>query len=821
LLTPIGNGAYGEVFQSSWNQHPVAVKRWYHSVPDTSIHWEIELNKLLQHEYIIRFFGAGTVDNRPVMVTALAENGTLRRVIKRGDTKGTRLDWPMKRKIHSQIASAVGYLHSIGILHRDIKSTNVLLTRNLDAQLCDLGFALLVSSTGDEESEANSAMKGRAVGTLRWRAPELMSNCPRYSPASDIYALGMVLWEMAANCPEPFRDLDNMSFVRHVRSGGRETIPDDTPQDLQHWIERCWDQNPSERPRAVEMVHFELEGIDTLVCDGDTVIDLSISSDQENKLLLPSSFEAKSGTFSTMSRVQACAPISSTSPPVYSFDDEFADSCEHEGLDVGLDSVSSAVVSVPNIMLRLSEEAHDCIGRATVGDKRAQFMLGCWRINGEEGVDVDLQDAHHWLKLAAEGPGAIVEASRLLGMLFEQGLGVFKNPKQALVHYNDAARRGDVPAQLKLASIYRTGNHMAAQDPCQSYFWMSQAAESGNSVAEYGLGWHHELGFGTTKDLRMAVGQYRQASEKSHRETNNRLGWLYQLGQGVSRDHAMAVCHYRDAAELGHIEAHFHLYALHARGSRRCGTCHRCIRGLKRSNSIILACHVISDTIQQRATSGDTEALVQLGQIYEQGDGRQLQPDSRQAYELYTRAADNHYAPALVALGAFHLRERVGPDDYDQAQGFFKRATAQVNPQVNPQAFTWLAWTILLKREDSEAVATAMEAGVPASVAAPATTAVEDEENRQAIQWLERAAELSEPVALATLARLYEHGEAGLQMDGRLARSYYSRAAEAGNPTAMMWMAKAYASQGDANSKMNGEIWQTKAKQWFTVASQQ
>ncbi|KAG0247133.1 hypothetical protein DFQ27_002517, partial [Actinomortierella ambigua] len=167
------------------------------------------------------------------------------------------------------------------------------------------------------------------------------------------------------------------------------------------------------------------------------------------------------------------------------------------------------------------------------------------------------------------------------------------------------------------------------------------------------------------------------------------------------------------------------------------------------AHSNTLACPVKVDTIQQRAASGDSEALVQLGQIYEQGDGQQLQPDSSQAYELYARAAGNHYAPALVALGALRLRERVGPADYDQAQGFFKCAAAQFNPQVNAQAFTWLAWTVLLKREDSEAVATAMKVGVPAA-AAPATTAAENEETRLAIQWLERAAELSEPVALAT-----------------------------------------------------------------------
>ncbi|KAG0248830.1 hypothetical protein DFQ27_000600, partial [Actinomortierella ambigua] len=207
---------------------------------------------------------------------------------------------------------------------------------------------------------------------------------------------------IAANCPEPFRDLNDTNFVRHVCSGGRETIPDNTPPDFRQWIERCWHQNPTVRPRAVEMVHFELEGIETLARDGNTMIDSSIPSDQENKVVPPSSLEAESDTSSTMSRVQASAPISST-PPVYCFDNE-----------VGVPAEPAPATTAKDEETRL---AIQCLGRAA-----------------------ELSE-----------PVALATLARL----YEHGeAGLQKDDRLALSYYSRAAKAGNPTAMMWMAKAY-------------------------------------------------------------------------------------------------------------------------------------------------------------------------------------------------------------------------------------------------------------------------------------------------------------------------------------------------------------------------------
>ncbi|KAF9970540.1 hypothetical protein BGZ73_006738 [Actinomortierella ambigua] len=851
----IGRGTYGIVYLALWKRQRVAVKTWFWNVSDASIRWEIELNKTLQHSNIIRFMGAGLVNNCKAMVMAFAEKGSLRCVIRHGVNNGARLDWPTKYKIQKQIASALDYLHSEGILHRDIKSANVLMTSNLDAQLSDFGFAARMTDSGDIEDEADSSMRGSAVGTLRWRAPEHMFAPFAYSRASDVYAFGMVMWEISTDCLDPFSDKNDTDVVHYVRSGGREVIPDDTPDGFRYWIERCWDSEPANRPKASDMFNHDIEGLDSLERDGEDMIGLSSSSDQ--KKLLPSSLEPIDDSFSA-----SCDHNTPQTPSFYrnpylemdfaglavretdddnegyegddgddgdDGDVEFDDNDEDFNFRAG--SRASTLTSLSTIMLRLSDVGRDCVSLAMKDDKQAQCQIGCWSLKGGEGIEKDPREAHYWFSLAAVDPDGVVLASRLLGMLYDQGLGVFKDPLQALKHFEDAARKSDPPAQLKLAFIYRTGNRVVAKDIRMAHFWMDKAAVSGHPVAEHGLGWHHEHGLGTIKCSITAARLYRRASDKGYRDAQNRLGWLYQVGQGISRNYGSAAAYYKEAAAQGHVEAHFRLYTLHAQGSRRCGKCPRCLRGLGRQprqsqrhqlycsaplmhsdHPIVRACPVDVNDIQQRVARYDPAALFELAQIYEHGDNQTVQPNNREAYDLYLKAANRGYRPAMLALGAFHLRQQVSADDYDQAQRFFNLAAAQ----NDPRALTWLAWMALAKRAEAEAVAAAIDADV-----AQAMEVTEDRELKQAIQWLEQAARKTEPVALATLARLYEHGSVGVKKDYNQAWTYYFRAAMASNPIAQEWMVRAYESLKEESNRSREELWRAQARQWFALASQQ
>ncbi|KAF9154145.1 hypothetical protein DFQ26_000324, partial [Actinomortierella ambigua] len=142
------------------------------------------------------------------------------------------------------------FIHHKGIVHRDLKSTNVLLTHHMEVKLCDVGSPT-IKATARSRCKGNPALNG----SLRWMAPELLMNGPQYTTKSDMYALGMVMWEMAANCTRPFQDLlDCSAVVATILRGKREVLPNDTPNDYHQWVLRCWEQDPDKRPEIGDMI---------------------------------------------------------------------------------------------------------------------------------------------------------------------------------------------------------------------------------------------------------------------------------------------------------------------------------------------------------------------------------------------------------------------------------------------------------------------------------------------------------------------------------------------------------------------------------------
>ncbi|KAG0221927.1 hypothetical protein BGW42_007094 [Actinomortierella wolfii] len=222
----------------------------------------------------------GIIDGNLVMITDLAENGSLERVIRLRNRSGEKLDWDTKTRITSETTSALAYLHSLGIIHRDVKSANILLTKHFEVRLCDLSHALFTSVPDILDDKGSFGRSTKAlVGTIRWMAPELLGTAPEYSFKSDMYALGMVMWEMAANCTIPYQDEPNNNrVVEYVLSGGRETIPSDTPDEYRQCIERYWDQDPFKRPNASEMVPKPSIRFEYLATKGESMISDSTSS---------------------------------------------------------------------------------------------------------------------------------------------------------------------------------------------------------------------------------------------------------------------------------------------------------------------------------------------------------------------------------------------------------------------------------------------------------------------------------------------------------------------------------------------------------------
>ncbi len=120
-----------------------------------------------QHRHVVHVYGAVMQPSYVALVMELCERGSLYSVLHDDDQY---LSWPTRMQIVRDVAAGVDFLHSQHMLHRDLKSLNVLLTATLTPKLCDFGFAILKTDT---ESHFGS-LAPSAIGTVRWTSPEVM-----------------------------------------------------------------------------------------------------------------------------------------------------------------------------------------------------------------------------------------------------------------------------------------------------------------------------------------------------------------------------------------------------------------------------------------------------------------------------------------------------------------------------------------------------------------------------------------------------------------------------------------------------------------------
>eukprot|EP00002_Diphylleia_rotans_P001087 TRINITY_DN10603_c0_g1_i1.p1 TRINITY_DN10603_c0_g1~~TRINITY_DN10603_c0_g1_i1.p1 ORF type:complete len:188 (-),score=32.96 TRINITY_DN10603_c0_g1_i1:106-588(-) len=150
-----------------------------------------------------------------------------------------------KKKILYQIADAMAYLHSHSppIIHRDLKSPNILVS-NLDefiVKLCDFGLARVKSD--------NQTMT--RCGTGAWIAPEVLKGA-RYGEKADIYSFGIVCWEVVAR-QRPYTNMDQLKIGVEVVKGLRPPIPAGIDPVIDRVMQGCWNGNESLRPSFAEV----------------------------------------------------------------------------------------------------------------------------------------------------------------------------------------------------------------------------------------------------------------------------------------------------------------------------------------------------------------------------------------------------------------------------------------------------------------------------------------------------------------------------------------------------------------------------------------
>ncbi len=240
LHAVIGEGAFGRVYRG-WDQRlerPVAVKLikpWWAEDPEWADSFEREARMLarISHPGIVQIFDVGQADEGLYYVSELVEGDSLARRL----ANGLPDPWDAAA-IAEQICRALAQAHAKNVIHRDIKPANILISHDGRVKVGDFGVARLAEGSSDGASAT-------IVGTPRYMSPEQARGL-RATPATDIYSVGVVLYEMLAGTP-PFTERSAVELaLRHLRDQP-PPLPRGTPRPLAEIVGRALAKDPAKR----------------------------------------------------------------------------------------------------------------------------------------------------------------------------------------------------------------------------------------------------------------------------------------------------------------------------------------------------------------------------------------------------------------------------------------------------------------------------------------------------------------------------------------------------------------------------------------------
>jgi non-specific serine/threonine protein kinase len=258
IIARLGQGGMGEIFAARDEKlnRTVAVKFIANATMDSDASRRLFLREAraaaaLDHPFICTVHDVLEHNGQPVIVMERVEGETLQALITRG-----ALPVDQVVRYAKEIAEALGAAHARGIVHRDIKTSNIMLTPSGHVKVMDFGLAvILTASAEDATAHVSEELRTRVAGTLPYMAPEVLRGDPP-TPAADMYALGVVMYEMATG-RRPFGGKTDAMLISEILDRQPATprqLNAALPRSLEDVILRLLSKEPVRRPAIAELI---------------------------------------------------------------------------------------------------------------------------------------------------------------------------------------------------------------------------------------------------------------------------------------------------------------------------------------------------------------------------------------------------------------------------------------------------------------------------------------------------------------------------------------------------------------------------------------